>query len=60
VTLNLTLAFLCKGVTSYLQVEDVLEVFCDRLKCLLAKALPTFNVLGAILGVERHVEPLEL
>jgi hypothetical protein len=29
--LNLTLAFLCKGAICYLQVEDVLVVFCNRL-----------------------------
>jgi hypothetical protein len=58
--LNLTLMFLCKGAVGYLQVENVLKVFCNRLERLVAKTLPAFNVLGAILGVERHVESLEL
>jgi hypothetical protein len=58
--LNLTLAFPCKGAIGYLGLEDFLQVFCNRLKCLIAKALPAFYILGTILGVERHVEPLEL
>ncbi len=58
--LNLMLVFLCKGAINYLQVEDVLKVFCNRLEHLVAKMLPTFNVLGAVLGVERHVGPLNL
>jgi hypothetical protein len=60
VILNLMLAFPCKGAMGYLQVEDVLEVFCNRLKSLVAKVLPAFNILCAILGVVQHVEPLKL
>ncbi len=58
--LNLTHAFLRKGAIGNLQVENVLEVFCDRLKCLIAKASSAFNIFCIILRVERHVEPLEL
>ncbi len=58
--LNLTLVFLCKRAIGYLRVEDVLKVFCNRLKYLVARVPPALNILGAIHGVERHVEPLEL
>jgi hypothetical protein len=58
--LDLALTFLCKGAIGYLGVEDILKVFCNRLKCLIAKVSSTLNVLCAILRVERHVEPLKL
>jgi hypothetical protein len=54
--LNLVLTFPCKGAISYLQVEDVLEVLCNRLKYLVTKGPPTFNILCTILRVARHVE----
>jgi len=60
VMLNLTLAFLCKGAVCYLQVENVLEVLCDRLKRLVPKMSPTLNILCTILRVEGHIEPLKL
>ncbi len=58
--LHLTLAFLCKGAVCYLQVENVLKVLCNRLKHLIAKTLPTLNILYTILGVEGHIKPLKL
>jgi hypothetical protein len=43
--LDSMLVFLCKGAVCYLQVENVLKVLCDRLKRLVAKMLPTLNIL---------------
>jgi hypothetical protein len=58
--LNLMLMVLCKGAISHLRVKIFLKVFCNRLKHLITKTLPTVNILCAILRVEGHVEPLEL
>jgi hypothetical protein len=58
--LNLTLAFLHKGTISYLGVVDILKVFRDRFKRVIAKTLSALNVLHMILGVERHIKSLEL
>ncbi len=58
--LDLVLAFLCKGAICYLQIKNVLEVLCNRLKHLVTKTLPTLNILCAILRVEGHIEPLKL
>jgi hypothetical protein len=58
--LDLTLAFLRKGAICYLQVENVLEVLCNRLKCLVSKTLPTLNIFCAIHRVEGHIKSLEL
>jgi hypothetical protein len=57
---DLALAFLGKGDICFLQVKNILEVFCDRLKHLIAKTLSTFNILRVILRVEGHVKPLKL
>jgi hypothetical protein len=53
--LDLKLVFICKGAICYLQGENVLKVHCNRLKRLVAKSLPTLNILCAILGVEGHI-----
>jgi hypothetical protein len=57
---NLALMFLCQGAICYLQIKDVLEVLCDRLKRLIAKPLATLNVLCPVLFVEGHIKPLKL
>ena len=60
VLLDLTFAFLCQGAICYLQIKDVLEVLCDRLKRLIAKTLAALDVLHPVLFVEGHIEPLKL
>jgi hypothetical protein len=57
VILDLMLTILCKGTFGYLQVVDILEVFRGRFECPVAKTSSAFNILCAILGVERHIKP---
>jgi hypothetical protein len=58
--LDLMLAFLCQGAICYLQIKNVLEVLCNRLKYLIAKMSATLDVLYPVLFVKEHIEPLEL
>ncbi len=58
--LDLMLAFLHKGAICYLQIKNVLEVLCNRLKHLVTKMTSTLKILCVILRVEGHIEPLEL
>ncbi len=58
--LNLMFVFLCQGAICYLQIEDVLEVLCDRLERLIAKTSAALNVLHPVLFVEGHIKPLKL
>ncbi len=57
---DLALAILCQGAICYLQIEDVLEVLCNRLERLIAKMLATLDVLCPVLFVEGHMKPLKL
>jgi hypothetical protein len=50
--LDLALAFLCKGIIGHLQAVNILELYPDRLKCLIAKTSTALNVLCTILRVE--------
>jgi hypothetical protein len=50
--LDLTLAFLCQGAICYLQIENVLEVLCDRLEHLIAKTSAALDVLRPVLFVK--------
>ncbi len=57
---DLMLMFLCQGAICYLQIKDVLEVLCDRLKRLITKTLAALDILCPVLFVEGHIKPLKL
>jgi hypothetical protein len=57
---NLMLTFLCQGAICYLQIKDVLEVLCNRLKRLIAKMSAALDVICPVLFVEGHIKPLKL
>jgi hypothetical protein len=58
--LNLTLMFPCQGAICFLQIKNVLEVLCNRLKHLVAKMSTALDVLCPVLFVKGHVELLKL
>ncbi len=56
--LDLFLTLLREQAVGYLRIEDVVKILGNSRECLLAEALSALEVLGAVLLVERHVEPL--
>ena len=56
--LDLLLTFLHEQAVSHLQIEDVVKILGDSCECLVAEASSALEVPGAVLLVERHVEPL--
>ena len=56
--LDLFLALLCEQAVDHLQIEDVVEILGNSCECLVAEASSALEVTGAVLLVERHVEPL--
>ncbi len=60
VLLNLMLLFPCQGATCYLQIRNVLEILCNRLKHHVAKTSTALDVLCPVLFVKGHVELLKL
>ncbi len=49
--------FLCERADGHLRIEDVVKILGDSRECLVAEASSALEVPGAVLLVERHVEP---